>query len=100
MTQITQSIGRLIDELAKLPSIGRKSAERLAYHLLRVNKAEAVGLADAIRDVRENVHYCRCCYNLAEGELCPICGDSRRDAAQICVVEQPRERMALAQAGD
>ena len=77
MSQVTQSIGKLIDELAKLPGIGRKSAERLAYHLLRVNKTEALGLADAIRDVRENVHYCRACYNLAEGELCPICSDSR-----------------------
>jgi len=99
MSQVTQSIGRLIDELGKLPGIGRKSAERLAYHLLRVNKAEAIGLADAIRDVSENVHYCRSCYNLAEGELCPICGDPRRDSAQICVVEQPRDLMALEQAG-
>jgi recombination protein RecR len=99
MSQVTQSIGRLIDELGKLPGIGRKSAERLAYHLLRVHKAEAMGLADAIRDVRENVHYCRSCFNLAEGELCPICGDLRRDAGQICVVEQPRDLMALEQAG-
>jgi recombination protein RecR len=99
VNQVTQSIGRLIDELGKLPGIGRKSAERLAYHLLRVNKAEAMGLADAIRMVRESVHYCRSCYNLAEGELCPICSDVRRDAAQICVVEQPRDLMALEQAG-
>jgi len=99
MSQVTQSIGKLIDELAKLPGIGRKSAERLAYHLLRVSKAEALGLADAIRDVRENVHYCRSCFNLAEGELCPICSDPRRDATQLCVVEQPRDLMALEQAG-
>jgi recombination protein RecR len=99
MSQVTQSIGKLIEELAKLPGIGRKSAERLAYHLLRVNKAEALGLADAIRDVRENVHYCRSCYNLAEGELCVICSDQRRDHAQLCVVEQPRDLMALEQAG-
>jgi recombination protein RecR len=98
MSQIAKSIGRLIDELAKLPGIGRKSAERLAYHLLRVNKAEAFGLADAIRDVRENVHYCRDCYNLAEGELCTICGDPRRDHTQLCIVEQPRDLMALEQA--
>jgi recombination protein RecR len=99
MSQVTQSIGKLIDELAKLPGIGRKSAERLAYHLLRVHKTEALGLADAIRDVRENVHYCRSCYNLAEGDLCVICGDARRDHSQICVVEQPRDLMALEQAG-
>jgi recombination protein RecR len=99
MSQVTQSIGTLIDQLAKLPGIGRKSAERLAYHLLRVPKAEAVGLADAIRDVRENVHYCRACFNLAEGELCTICSDPKREATQICVVEQPRDLMALEQAG-
>src|SRR3954452_2308500 len=99
MSQVTQSIGKLIDELANLPGIGRKSAERLAYHLLRVSKAEALGLADAIRDVRENVHYCRSCYNLAEGELCPVCSDPRRDPSQLCVVEQPRDLMALEQAG-
>lgn len=98
MAQITQSVGRLIDELAKLPGIGRKSAERLAYHLLRVNKAEALGLADAIRDVRENVHYCSACYNLAEGERCAICMDPKRDRTQLCVVEQPRDLMALEQA--
>jgi len=99
MSQVTHSIGKLIDELANLPGIGRKSAERLAYHLLRVSKAEALGLADAIRDVRENVHYCRSCYNLAEGELCPICSDPRRDPSQLCVFEQPRDLMALEQAG-
>jgi recombination protein RecR len=97
MSHVTQSIGKLIDELAKLPGIGRKSAERLAYHLLRVNKAEALGLADAIRYVRENVRYCQACYNLAEGELCSICSDPRRDRTQLCVVEQPRDLMALEQ---
>lgn len=98
MAQISQSVGRLIDELAKLPGIGRKSAERLAYHLLRVHQSEALGLADAIRDVRENVHYCSVCFNLAEGERCAICSDPKRDASQVCVVEQPRDLMALEQA--
>lgn len=98
MAQITQSVGKLIDELAKLPGIGRKSAERLAYHLLRVHKPEALALADAIRDVRENVRYCRECYNLAEGELCTICSDPRRDPTQLCIVEQPRDLIALEQA--
>lgn len=98
MAQITQSVGRLIDELANLPGIGRKSAERLAYHLLRVHQSEALALADAIRDVRSNVHYCANCFNLAEGERCAICTDPKRDATQICVVEQPRDLMALEQA--
>jgi recombination protein RecR len=98
MPQITQSVGRLVDELAKLPGIGRKSAERLAYHLLRVPQAEALALADAIRDVRENVRYCRSCYNLAEGELCTVCTDPKRDQTQLCIVEQPRDLIALEQA--
>jgi len=98
MAQISQSIGRLIDELAKLPGIGRKSAERLAYHLLRVHQSEALALADAIRDVRQNVRYCSECFNLAEGERCAICSDPKRDQTQVCVVEQPRDLMALEQA--
>ena len=98
MAQITQSVTRLVDELAKLPGIGRKSAERLAYHLLRVPKPEALALADAVREVRENVRYCRSCYNLAEGDLCTICTDPKREASQLCVVEQPRDLIALEQA--
>ena len=73
MAQLSESVARVIDQLARLPGIGRKSAERIAYHLLRVNKAEALELADAIRDVRENVHYCQTCCNLAEGSQCSIC---------------------------
>ena len=99
MSHVTQSVARLIDEFAKLPGIGRKSAERLAYHVLRVNKPEALSLAEAIRDVRENVHYCQQCFSLAEGQLCSICSDPKRDASLLCVVEQPRDLMALEQAG-
>jgi recombination protein RecR len=99
MSQVTQSVARVIDEFGKLPGIGRKSAERLAYHILRVTKPEALALADAIRDVRENVRYCSRCYNLAEGELCGLCSDPKRDASQLCIVEQPRDLMALEQAG-
>lgn len=99
MSHITQSVARLIDELGKLPGVGRKSAERLTYHILRVPKGEALQLADAIRDVRENVHYCQSCFNLAEGERCAICTDPRRDASQLCIVEQPRDLIALEQAG-
>ena len=98
MAQLTESVAKVIDALGKLPGIGRKSAERLAYHILRVNKAEALALADAIRDVRENVHYCRTCYNLAEGDECEVCLDPKRDRALLCVVEQPRDVMALEQA--
>lgn len=99
MSQITHSLAGLIQQLTKLPGIGPKSAERLAYHLLRVHKTEALALADAIRDVRENVSYCRDCFNLAEGELCNICADPNRDRRLLCVVEQPRDLMAIEEAG-
>lgn len=99
MAALTESVARIIDQLAKLPGIGRKSAERIAYHILRVNKAEALALADAIRDVRENVRYCRTCFNLAEGDQCTICHDPKRDRSILCVVEQPRDVMALEQSG-
>lgn len=99
MAQITESVARVIDEFAKLPGIGKRSAERLAYHVLRVPKAEALALADAIRNVRENVRYCQTCYNLSEGERCSICQDPKREQGQLCVVEQPRDLMALEQAG-
>ncbi len=98
MAQLTESVARVIEEFAKLPGIGRKSAERLAYHVLRVHKSEALGLADAIRDVRENVRYCKTCYNLSEGESCTVCRDPKRDRTQLCIVEQPRDVMALEQA--
>jgi len=99
MAELTQAVTCLIDELAKLPGIGKKSAERLTYHLLRVNKAEALALADAIRKVKENVRYCRICYNLAEEEECGLCRDPRRDRTLLCVVEQPRDLIALEQTG-
>lgn len=99
MTQLTESVARVIDEFAKLPGIGKKSAERLAYHLLRVPKTEALALADAIRNVRENVRYCKVCFNLAEGDTCAICQDPKRDPSLLCVVEQARDLMSLEQAG-
>ena len=96
---ISESVTKLIDEFAKLPGIGKKSAERLAYHVLRATENEALGLADAIRDVKQNVHYCSACYNLAEEDLCSICRDTRRDPSVLCVVEQTRDLMALEQSG-
>lgn len=93
------SVNDLIDRLGRLPGIGRKSAERLAYHLLRVGKGEALALADAIRQARESVAYCSVCFNLAEGPLCTICLDGNRDQTKLCVIEQPRDLMALEQAG-
>ena len=99
MSESTQSVAELINQLAKLPGIGKKSAERLAYHLLHLSKPEAMALAEAIRDVKENVRYCKHCFNLAEKDLCEICSDPRREQDVLCVVEQPRDLMSLEQTG-
>jgi len=99
MSELSESVSNLISEFAKLPGIGKKSAERLTYHVLRVSTPEALALADAIRKVKENVRYCRTCYNLAEEEECAICRDPKRERDTLCVVEQPRDLMALEQTG-
>ena len=96
---ISESVTKLVDEFAKLPGIGKKSAERLAYHVLRVHKTEAMALAEAIRDVKENVRHCQVCYNLSEQDRCSICQDPRRDQGLLCVVEQPRDLIALETTG-
>ncbi|MEL7338476.1 MAG: recombination mediator RecR, partial [Planctomycetota bacterium] len=95
----TDAVAEVILQLARLPGIGKKTAERLAFHLLRIPMDDALALANAIRDVRENVRYCSACFNLTEEELCGICRDPRRDATRLCVVEQPRDLMALEQSG-
>jgi recombination protein RecR len=82
-------IQRLIAELAKLPGIGQRSAQRLAFHILRADDEDAAALADAIREVKEKVGLCEVCFNLAEGPRCRICEDERRDRGVICVVEEP-----------
>jgi len=97
MAHITESVATLVDQLSRLPGIGNKSAERLAYHILRLHASEAMALADAIRQVKENVRYCEVCHNLSERQQCVICEDPRREATRICVVEQPRDLMALEQ---
>ena len=86
-----QPIERLVTELAKLPGIGRRTAQRLAFHILRAEDEDAAGLADAIREVREKVGLCEVCFNLAEGPRCEVCDDPRRDRSLICVVEQPAD---------
>lgn len=99
MPQSAGSVQDLIEQLGRLPGIGRKSAERLAYHLLRVPKAEAIALGGAIVRVRENVQYCSQCYNLSEQSRCEICRDARRQQTLLCVVEQPRDLASLEQSG-
>ena len=99
MAELADSVTQMIEQLSRLPGIGKKSAERLAYHLLRVPESEAFALADSIRNVRENVRYCSVCFNLAESEKCRICNDETREQKTLCVVQQPRDLMALEQSG-
>jgi len=84
-------VQRLIDELSRLPGIGGKSAQRLAFHLLTVEEADARRLATAISDMREQVGQCQRCFNVSAGDLCAICRDARRDESVICVVERPQD---------
>lgn len=93
-------IARLLDELERLPGIGPKSAQRLAYHILRTEEGAAVRLADAIVDVKRSIHFCPRCFNFAEGELCEVCADPQRDSSVICVVEEPRDLVAIERTGE
>jgi len=95
----SQYLELLIEELVKLPSVGQKSAQRLALHLLRVSREEALRLADAIRALREHVGFCGVCGNFSEQDPCLICRDEQRDAAVVCVVEQPGDVLALERTG-
>lgn len=89
------AVGRLVDQFARLPGIGRKSAERLAQHVLMTDESEALELADSIRAVKTRVRPCRECFNLTENELCNICRDTRRDHQVLCIVEQPRDVLVI-----
>jgi recombination protein RecR len=95
----TKSLNQLVEQFAKLPGIGPKTAERLAFHILKSDKPEAMALAEAISDVKKNIHQCKICYNLAESEVCSICSDTRRDHSVICVVEQPKDLISLEKTG-
>lgn len=99
MTNYTQSIQSLMNELSRLPGIGMRSAERIAFHLLKQSPTEAMKLADAIRDVKTRIRHCSVCYNLTESDPCGICSDQARDQGLVCVVEQPKDLLALESAG-
>lgn len=88
---IPPSLARLMEEFEKLPGIGPRSAERLAFHILKSDRETATALAAAIREVKEAVKHCRTCYNLTESDPCPICADPRRDGSVVFVVEQPSD---------
>jgi recombination protein RecR len=93
-------ISRLIAELSRLPGIGQRTAQRLAFHLLRAEDGEALALADSIREVKEKVGLCEVCFNLAEGPRCTICEDTRRDGSIICVVEEPADVIPIERTGE
>ena len=94
-TVYTESLSRLIEEFGKLPGVGPKTAERLAFHILKARPAEAMALAKAISDVKNKIRRCEICNNLSEQQVCGICADTRRDKGQICIVEQPRDIISL-----
>ena len=90
----------LIDELGRLPGIGPKSAQRIAFHLLKVDAEDARRLARAISEAKERVSWCSRCFNYAEGDLCTFCRDERRDTHVVCVVEEPRDIVAIERTGE
>ena len=99
MTSFPDSLTRLVDSLKKLPGIGTKTAERLAFHLVKLSDDDAMELARAIRDVKSNLTNCGICFNFTEHDPCPICADAQRDKGTICVVEQPKDLMAFEKSG-
>jgi recombination protein RecR len=90
----------LIDELGRLPGVGPKSAQRIAFHLLKVSREDAMRLSRAIGEMKDKVTFCRCCFNIAEAELCSICSDDRRDPTVVCVVEEPRDIVSVERTGE
>ncbi len=100
MASYARPVERLITELSKLPSIGPKSAQRIAFHVVRGRADDARALADALREVKERIRPCRRCFNLTEGEECQICTDPRRDASVICAVEDPYDIGPIERTGE
>ncbi|HZY64910.1 MAG TPA: recombination mediator RecR [Rubrobacteraceae bacterium] len=100
MATYARPVERLITELSKLPSIGPKSAQRIAFHIVRSRPDDAFGLAEALREVKERIKPCRRCFNLTEAEECEICRDTRRDAAVICAVEDPYDIGSIERTGE
>jgi recombination protein RecR len=88
MPDFPEPLARLIQEFKRLPGVGQKSAQRLAFHILRVDREEAEGLSQAILDVKDRLGFCRICNNISDGELCPFCQDPHRDRSVVCVVEE------------
>jgi len=100
MVQYARPLARLVAEFEKLPGIGPKSAQRLAFYVLRLSEEEARALSDAITEVKARIGYCRICFNFTDQEVCDICRDPRRSADQICVVADPRDLIAMEKTGE
>jgi len=99
MVKYAETIERLMAQLGALPGIGARTAERLAFHILKASDTEAMALSDAIRDVKQQIRPCKVCFNLSDDEICSICSDPRRDRTRICIVEQPKDLLALEATG-
>ena len=95
MSIYTPALQKLIDELGKLPGVGPKSAQRIAFHLIKIPEQEALSLADAIQQAKQKVRFCETCFNMSDEAICEICSDSQRDSSLVCVVEEPRDIVAL-----
>ncbi len=95
MSIYTPALQKLIDELGKLPGVGPKSAQRIAFHLIKIPEQDALGLAVAIQQAKQKVRFCETCFNMSDEAICEICSDSQRDSSLVCVVEEPRDIVAL-----
>ncbi|MBU6423404.1 MAG: recombination mediator RecR [Chloroflexi bacterium] len=98
-TALARPLARLIDELSKLPGVGPKTAQRLAYHILRGTSIDAESLAAAVRSVKADLRYCSVCFNIAESDPCELCSSSERDQRVVCVVEEPLDVLAIERTG-
>lgn len=95
MSKFIPSINKLIDEFSRLPGIGKKSAQRLAFYVINMEQSDAYNFAESILEVKRKIKYCEKCFNITESELCDICSDQKRDQTLICVVESPRDLIAI-----
>ena len=95
MSIYTPALQKLIDELGKLPGVGPKSAQRIAFHLIKLPEQDALSLANAIQEAKQKVRFCETCFNMSDEAICEICSDTQRDSSLVCVVEEPRDIIAL-----
>ncbi|MBC2576631.1 recombination mediator RecR [Peptostreptococcus canis] len=100
MENYSEPIDRLINEFSKLPGVGRKTAQRLAFHVINMNPSDVAGLAKALIDVKNEIKYCNICCNISDSDICSICSNTHRDSTTICVVEDPRDVAAMERTKD